>query len=213
MSVAPYTAREEQLHMLIHGLGLMTSLVAVPWLLLAARPVAPASRLVGAIIFGASAILVLFTSTFYHHATETRLRQRWRTLDHAAIYVLIAGTYTPFAIGVMRGPWGWSLFIVVWAMALLGIVAKTTIGFRYPRLSTALYVVMGWAGIIAIKPLTESLSHQALGWIAAGGALYMVGVPFYVWKSRHYTHALWHLLVLGGIVCHFMAVRAVLLQP
>lgn len=213
MSSAPYTPREEQLHRLIHGGGLVASLVAVPWLIHEAANDMHLTRLIGASIFGLSAMLVLFTSTVYHNTTDAKLRLRWRTVDHAAIYVLIAGTYTPFTIGVLGGAWGWSLFALVWAIALLGIVAKTTIGFRYPRLSTALYLAMGWAGIVAIKPLMQALSRPTLGWILAGGAMYTLGVPFYVWKSRLYTHAVWHLLVLGGICCHFMAVRAVLLGP
>jgi hemolysin III len=212
MAQAPYSPPEERLHILLHSAGFGAGLVAIPWLIYTAAASAYPARMVGAIVFGLSAMMMLATSTFYHRSTESAPRARWRMLDHAAIYVLIAGTYTPFTIGVMRDPWGWILFAIVWAIALLGIIAKTTLGFRYPRLSTALYVLMGWAGIVAIKPMIEALSTATLAWIGAGGLLYMLGVPFYVWKSRRYTHAVWHLLVLGGVACHFMAVRNVLLQ-
>lgn len=210
MIVAPYTPLEEKLHASIHGAGFLAGLVAMPWLLQLALSGADRWRVLGAVVFSVSAMLVFATSTLYHRATDPAARQRWRTLDHAAIYLLIAGTYTPFTIGVLRSAWGWSLFAVVWGIAALGILAKTTVGFRYPRLSTALYLAMGWAGIVAIKPMRESLSDVTLEWLLAGGLLYTLGVPFYVWKSRHYTHAVWHLMVLGGVCCHFMAVRSVL---
>jgi hemolysin III len=106
----------------------------------------------------------------------------------------------------MQGAWGWSLFGVVWTLAVLGVVAKTTVGFRYPRLSTILYLGMGWLIVVAIKPLRENLTASQIGWIAAGGLLYTGGVPFYIWKTRRYTHAVWHLFVLGGVACHFVAV-------
>ena len=211
MTVSAYTPFEDALHAAIHAVGFVAGLLAIPWLLAEAAAGADPWRVLGAAVFSVSAMLVFATSTLYHHATDPAARLRWRRLDHAAIYVLIAGSYTPFTIGVMRGTWGWGLFAVVWAVAALGIVAKaTTIGFRYPRLSIALYLVMGWAGIVAIKPLMHALNPTTLGWIAAGGLLYTLGVPFYLWKSRRYTHAIWHLLVLGGVVCHFMAVRSVL---
>jgi hemolysin III len=210
MSSATYTPFEETLHSIIHATGFVAGLLAIPWLLSEAAAGADPWRVLGAVVFSVSAMLVFATSTLYHRAVNPASRLRWRRLDHAAIYVLIAGTYTPFTIGVMRGSWGWSLFGVVWGVAALGIYAKATpIGFRFPRLSTALYLVMGWAGIVAIKPMMQALSSATLAWIAAGGLLYTLGVPFYVWKSRRYTHAIWHLMVLGGVICHFMAVRSV----
>lgn len=213
MTTVPYTHREEVLHAAIHGVGFAAGLVAIPWMLSEAIHTDP-WRMAGAAVFGVSALLVLATSTCYHRATDVAARLRWRRLDHAAIYLLIAGTYTPFALGAMRGHWGWTLFAVMWGAALLGVVAKgTRIGFRYPRLSVVLYVLMGWAGIVAIQPMTQSLSTVTLRWIAAGGLLYTVGVPFYVWKSRRYAHALWHVLVLCGVACHFMAVRSMLVSP
>ncbi len=210
MNVAPYTLLEDRLHAAIHGAGLLVGLVAVPWLVLAAAGSGNLLRVLGVAAFGISALLVLSTSTIYHSSFDPVVRLRWRQLDHAAIYLLIAGSYTPFAIGVLRGAWGWSLFAVVWGVALLGIATKLRVGFKYTRLSTAYYLVMGWAGIVAIKPLMAALSTESLAWIAAGGLFYTLGVPFYLWKTRRYTHVVWHVSVLAGICCHFMAVRGIL---
>jgi hemolysin III len=160
-------------------------------------------------VFAVTALLLFTTSVLYHVAEEPRLKQRMRTLDHAAIYLLIAGTYTPFTIGAMRGAWGWTLFVAIWVLAVLGVVAKTTVGFRYPRVSTLMYLGMGWAAVVAVRPLSAALTDWQFGWLVAGGLLYTAGVPFYVWKSRRYTHAVWHAFVLAGVGCHFVAVLAV----
>lgn len=186
------------------GLGIVACAIAIPWLAWAAA--GDALRLAGAMVFGTTALAMFTTSVVYHWEREPARKHRLRKLDHSAIYLLIAGTYTPFTLVAMQGAWGWSLFGVVWTLAVLGIVAKTTVGFRYPRLSTLLYLGMGWLIVIAIKPLRESLTAAEIAWIAAGGLLYTGGVPFYIWKTRRYTHALWHLFVLGGVACHFAAV-------
>jgi hemolysin III len=211
--ISTYTPLEERLHVAIHGAGLVAGVIAVPWLVSVAVAGRDGWRVLGAVVFGICALLVLATSTVYHSSGNPVARQRWRQLDHAAIFLLIAGTYTPFAIGVMRGVWGWGLFGALWGIALLGILANTLMGFRYPRMSTALYLAMGWAGIVAIKPLLAALSGETLGWILAGGLFYTAGVPFYVWKSRRFTHAIWHLMVLAGVACHFMAVHSTLRAP
>jgi hemolysin III len=132
-----------------------------------------------------------------------------RKLDHSAIYLLIAGTYTPLTLVAMERPWGLVLFGVIWTLAVFGVVAKTTLGFRYPKLSVALYVIMGWVAVVALKPIIAALSTSEFAWLVAGGVVYTAGVPFYVWKSRRYTHALWHLFVLGGVACHFAAVLSI----
>lgn len=203
----PYSRPEEFAHALTAGLGIVACLVAIPWLAWAAS--GDALRLTGALVFGVTALAMFATSVVYHAAREPGLKLFLRKLDHSAIYLLIAGTYTPFTLIAMESRWGWALFGVIWALAALGVIAKTTIGFRYPRLSTWLYLAMGWLIVIAIKPLRAGLSAQELGWIAAGGFFYTAGVPFYVWKSRRYTHAVWHLFVLGGVACHFVAVLSV----
>jgi hemolysin III len=200
----PYSRSEELAHTLTAGLGIVACAVAIPWLAWVAA--GDALRLAGAMVFGTTALAMFTTSVIYHWEREPSRKQQLRKLDHSAIYLLIAGTYTPFTLVAMQGAWGWSLFGVVWTLAVLGIVAKTTVGFRYPRLSTFLYLGMGWLIVVAIKPLRENLSASEIGWIAAGGLLYTGGVPFYIWKKKRYTHAVWHLFVLGGVACHFIAV-------
>ena len=199
-----YSRPEELAHTLTAGLGIVACAIAIPWLAWAAA--GDALRLAGAMVFGTTALAMFTTSVVYHWEREPARKHRLRKLDHSAIYLLIAGTYTPFTLVAMQGAWGWSLFGVVWTLAVLGIVAKTTVGFRYPRLSTLLYLGMGWLIVVAIKPLRESLTAAEIAWIAAGGLLYTGGVPFYIWKTRRFTHAVWHLFVLGGVACHFAAV-------
>jgi hemolysin III len=203
-SRAPYSRSEELAHTLTAGLGIVACAIAIPWLAIAAA--GDSLRLAGAMVFGVTALAMFATSVIYHWEASPERKQRLRTLDHSAIYLLIAGTYTPFTLVAMQGTWGWTLFGVVWTLAVLGVVAKTTVGFRHPRLSTALYLGMGWLIVVAIKPLRETLTPTEFAWIAAGGLLYTGGVPFYIWKSRPYTHAVWHLFVLGGVACHFAAV-------
>ena len=200
----PYSRPEELAHTLTAALGIIACAIAIPWLAWVAA--GDPWRLAGAMVFGTCALAMFVTSVIYHWARTPERKLRYRVLDHSAIYLLIAGTYTPFTLVAMQGAWRWSLFGVVWTLAVLGIVAKTTVGFRYPRLSTFFYLAMSWLIVIAINPLRASLSAAELGWIAAGGLLYTGGVPFYIWKSRRYTHAVWHLFVLGGVACHFAAV-------
>jgi hemolysin III len=207
VSQPPYSAPEELAHTLTAGLGIVACVFAIPWLAWATAGDLP--RLVAALAFGASALAMFVTSVFYHHERDLERKVALRKLDHAAIYLLIAGTYTPFTLLAMRNPWGWVLFGVVWTLAVAGIAAKLTVGFRFPRLSTLVYLGMGWVGIFAIGPMTENLSTPQLAWIVAGGLTYTAGVPFYVWKSRRYMHAVWHLFVLGGVACHFAAVLSV----
>ena len=206
-----YSRGEELAHWVTHALGMVASLAGIAWLL--ATAVANGAgpwRAVGGVVFGASALLLFTTSVLYHSTTSTRLKPRLRLLDHAAIYVLIAGTYTPLALGVLGGAWGWTLFGLVWGMALAGIAAKLTLGFRFPLASTLLYLAMGWIGVVAARPLLTSLTTTELTWIVAGGLAYTAGVPFYLWKNRPYAHAVWHLFVLAGVACHFVAVLSMM---
>ena len=206
-----YSRGEELAHWVTHALGVVASLAGIAWLL--ATAVANGAgpwRAVGGVVFGASALLLFTTSVLYHSTTSTRLKPRLRLLDHAAIYVLIAGTYTPLALGVLGGAWGWTLFGLVWGMALAGIAAKLTLGFRFPLASTLLYLAMGWIGVVAARPLLASLTTTELTWIVAGGVAYTAGVPFYLWKNRPYAHAVWHLFVLAGVACHFVAVLSMM---
>jgi hemolysin III len=205
-----YTRGEEWASCAVHGLGILASAVAIPWLAMLAFEGRDPWLLAGGLAFGLSALLMFTTSVLYHAARDPRWRLVLRRLDHAAIYLLIAGTYTPFTLGVLKGAWGWSIAGVVWALAVLGIVFKTTrLGFRFHKTSVLLYVAMGWLVIVAIEPLMRELDRFELAWLVAGGLCYTGGVAFYVWKSRPYTHAVWHLFVLAGVACHFVAVLSV----
>ena len=153
-----------------------------------------------------SALFLFIASTLCHSATEPHAKHRLRILDHCAIYLLIAGTYTPFTIGVLGGTRGWTLFGIVWAVAVLGIAAKLTLGVRFNRLSTLGYLVMGWSGLIAARPLYHALAPAEALWLLAGGIAYTAGVPFYLWTRQRYSHTVWQLMVLVGICCHFVAV-------
>jgi hemolysin III len=210
VTTSTYSQREEWLNCAVHVLGIAACCVALPVLAATGLQAGDPWLLAGGLVFGLSALLMFTTSALYHAAREPATRLRLRRVDHAAIYVLIAGTYTPFTLGALRGSWGWSLAIVIWTMALAGIVFKTTsLGFRFHRTSVALYVVMGWLAVIAIKPLMAALSPFELAWLVAGGLCYTGGVVFYVWKSRPYTHAIWHVFVLAGVACHFVTVLSI----
>ena len=198
---------EEIASSVTHGLGLLGSIVMFPFLILAASRDGDHWRVMSAVVFGISLILLYAASTFYHALPGRRVKHVFRIIDHSAIYVLIAGTYTPFLLGPLRGPWGWSLFIVIWALAIAGIVMKATLGIRWDRLSTIVYLVMGWIGAIAIKPLLERVSPTGLLWLLAGGLAYTAGVVFFVVDQRvRYAHSIWHLFVATGSVCHVVAV-------
>jgi hemolysin III len=211
MNASNYTRPEEIAHVATHALGMMASLAAIVVLSVVGESNGAGPwRVAGGVIFGASALLLFTTSVLYHSATSPRLKTRLRLLDHSAIYLLIAGTYTPFALGVLGGTWGWTLFGLVWGLAIFGIAAKVALGFRFQVSSTLLYLAMGWIGVIAARPLMESLTRAEIAWIVAGGLVYTAGVPFYLWKSRRYMHAVWHLFVLAGVACHFLAVLSVM---
>src|SRR5437868_7293739 len=167
---APYTRPEELAHSLTAGLGIVACSIAIPWL--AWVSFGDPLRFWTALVFGLSALAMFVTSVVYHWARDPALKLRLRRLDHSAIYLLIAGTYTPFTLVAMERPWGWTLFGIAWALAVFGIVAKNTVGFRYPKLSVALYLGMGWIVMFAIKPLIDSLTTWQLSWMLVGGLLY-----------------------------------------
>jgi hemolysin III len=198
---------EEIANALTHGVGLLASLVGLPVLVLSALSRGEMSAVIGMSVFGASLVALYAASTLYHAIPHPTLKQRMRVVDHAAIYLLIAGTYTPFTLGVLRGTWGWTLFGIVWTLAALGILFKVLFGSgRYHRVSTAVYVLMGWVIIVAIRPLMRSMDHTGLMLLIAGGLCYTGGVVFYIDKRRGWTHPVWHLFVLAGSVCHYFAV-------
>lgn len=196
---------EEIANSITHGAGFIASLVALPVLAVSAAGRGPL-QMFGKVTFGAALVLLYGASTLYHALPPCRAKQVVRTLDHSAIYILIAGTYTPFAVGALRGPWGWWLLAVIWSLALFGIVAKATVGFRFPRLSTVVYLLMGWLILVAIRPLLASVALPGVAWLLAGGVAYTGGVLFYVRDRIRYNHMVWHLFVAAGSVCHFIAV-------
>jgi hemolysin III len=202
-AVAP---REELANALSHGLGLLAAMAAVPILVVGAVNRGSAADIVGSSIFGATMVLLYLTSTCYHAAPVGGLKDRLRRLDHAAIYLLIAGTYTPFTLGVLGGAWGWTLFGLVWGAAAIGVSTKLIAGIHYPRVSTAMYLIMGWSVLIATGPLLRNMPTHGIGWLVAGGLLYTTGVVFYAARRLPYGHLIWHLFVLAGSGCHFFAV-------
>lgn len=206
-----YSPGEEIAHSLTAALGVALMLIGIPWLIVSAVEHGGNWRLVGAVAFGLGALMMFVTSTLYHAAKRPATKAVLRKLDHSAIYILIAGTYTPFTIGVVRGSLGWSLFGIVWALAVFGVIAKMSGGLlRIPLLSTLLYVVIGWIGIVAFKQLSANLTSSQFDWVVAGGLCYTGGVPFYLWKRQPYAHVVWHLFVLGGVACHFVAILSVI---
>ncbi|MHC4955433.1 MAG: PAQR family membrane homeostasis protein TrhA [Planctomycetota bacterium] len=198
---------EEVANSVSHGLGLLAAIAALPVLVVAAARDGSATTIIGASIFGATMVLLYLTSTLYHALPAGRPKQVLQVLDHGAIYLLIAGTYTPFTLGALSGPWGWTLFGLVWGFAAIGLVVKSIGGAGYGWFSNAVYLGMGWLALIVIKPLWESVPGWGIFWLVAGGLSYTLGIVFFVLDERvRYTHFVWHLFVLAGTACHFVAV-------
>jgi hemolysin III len=202
------TGREEVANALSHGVGLVASLAALPVLVMLALQRGDAWKVVGTIVFGVSLVTLYTASTVYHALPSTsRAKQIWRRIDHAAVYFLIAGTYTPFTLGPLRGPWGWSLFGVVWGIALIGMMKDLCVGPRWQTLSTIVYLALGWLVVIALAPLLQRVGPTGLAWLFAGGIAYTIGVIFFACDQRmRGAHCLWHVFVLIGSVCHAVAV-------
>jgi hemolysin III len=200
------TAGEELANSLTHGVGLVLTLVGLAVMLVAATTRGDPWVIVACAIYGTTLVLLYLASTLYHALALTRARNVFRRIDHAAIYLLIAGTYTPFALVSLRGPWGWSLLGISWSLAVLGVTVKAVLGPRWPIVSTAVYILMGWLAVVAVGPMFRHVPGGGIAWLVAGGLLYTGGVVFYAWERLRYAHAVWHLCVLGGSVCHYVAV-------
>ncbi len=200
--------REEIVNAATHGLGIILAIGAGAVLITLAVVYAGAREVVSVSVFVAALVLLYTASTLYHSARRPELRARLKILDHCAIFLLIAGTYTPFTIAAIRGGWGWSLFGVVWTLALFGIFFKLFYTGRFRFLSTATYIGMGWLIVIGFAPLSQALTPTALFWLVTGGVVYTAGTLFYHFERLPYSHAVWHLFVLGGSICHFTAVTA-----
>jgi hemolysin III len=199
------TLGEEIANSISHGVGALAAIAITPVMIIKAIPHGGAA-VVGASIFGATMILLYLSSTFYHAFTHIKTKKVFNIFDHGAIFLLIAGTYTPFTLGVLRGAWGWSLLIVVWVLAILGVVLKSVAGARSGKLSTGLYLAMGWLAVFAIKPFWLNMPAWGLIWLVAGGLMYSVGVVFFVAERIRYHHLIWHLFVMAGTACHVVAV-------
>ena len=198
--------REEVANALSHGVGFAASLVAAPILIAHAVEQGSGFQILGASVFAASMVSLYLASTLYHALPRGRAKRVCRVIEHSGIYLLIAGTYTPFTLGVLRGPWGWTLLSLIWGLAAMGIALKAVGGVRYPAVSTAVYVAMGWLIVIAVRPLWLLVPTAGLAWLFGGGLAYTTGVAFYAMKRMPFGHFVWHLFVLMGTTCHFVAV-------
>ena len=201
-----YPPAEERLNILSHASGLVLSLVGFVLLVMRAATLGTVLHVISFAIFGASLVLLYAASTIYHSSTEPSARIRLRTVDHAAIYILIAGSYTPFTLTVLHGAVGWTLFAASWGMAAIGIVLKLFFTGRFNLISTLMYVFMGWVMVFAIKPLIAAFPGEGIIWLFAGGVSYTLGAAFYAIKKMPFGHAVFHFFVLAGSACHFVAV-------
>ena len=198
---------EERANSLSHGIGLLLALGAAPVLIVAAARQGNTLNIVGASVFAITMVMLYFSSVLYHALPPGRAKLRCGKIDHGAIYLFIAGSYTPFSLGVLNGAWGWTLFGLIWGLAAVGLVLKAFDKLSHPLLSTGLYLAMGWLVVIAAVPLLERVSTAGVGWLVAGGLAYTVGVFFYLTDARYkFGHFVWHLFVMAGTTCHFFAV-------
>ncbi|OIN12752.1 PAQR family membrane homeostasis protein TrhA [Oceanisphaera psychrotolerans] len=198
---------EELANSISHGVALVAMLVGTPLLIMHAVRSGSAGFVVGTGVFAATAILLYLSSTLYHALAPGQTKQRFRTIEHSAIFLLIAGTYTPFALGALQGAWSWTLFGLIWSLAAVGVTLKVFNSLSHPFLSTGLYLLMGWLVVIAVDPLLEHVPTAGLLWLLAGGLSYTLGVVFFVTDSRlRYGHLLWHVFVMGGTGCHYFAI-------
>lgn len=208
-----YTPAEERLNIISHGAGLLFSVLGLILLVVRAATLGTALHVTSFAIFGVSLVALYGASTIYHSAKNPDTRTRLRTVDHAAIYILIAGTYTPFTLTVLDGAIGWSLFLASWGMAIAGIVLKLFFTGRFNLVSTLMYVFMGWIIIFAIKPLLAVFPGEGFAWLLAGGISYTVGAVSYSISKIPFGHAIFHFFVLAGSICHFVAVYSYILTP
>lgn len=201
-----YTIAEEIANSITHGIGAALSIAGLTTLVVLAALYGDPWRIVSFSIYGTTLVLVYLSSTLYHSFQRPRLKRLFQIFDHSAIYLLIAGTYTPFLLISLRGAWGWTFMAVIWGMALLGVGFKALFIERYQKISATSYILMGWLVVIAAEQLLEKLSTTTLVWLAVGGIAYTVGVIFLAWRKLPYNHTIWHLFVLGGSLCHYFAV-------
>jgi len=199
---------EEIANAISHGVGMLAAIVITPFLIIKAIPLG-AAAVTGAAIFGATMIILYASSAIYHSLPHCKAKKIFQILDHAAIFLLIAGTYTPFTLSVLQGAWGWTLFGIIWGLAVAGVVMKAIHTNGTSNLSIALYLAMGWLAVFAVRPLYYSMPAWGLFWILAGGVMYSAGVGFFAYDHKgKYNHFIWHLFTLAGTSCHVIAVIA-----
>ena len=206
MTTTHYSAVEELLHAISHGIGAVLSVIALILMLMVSVPAGDNWLLTSSIIYGTSLILLYCSSTLYHSIHNAEIKHRLRQFDHSAIFILIAGTYTPFTLINLRDSWGLWLFGLIWAVAVVGVIIELASGLKYKKLSLSLYLGMGWLVILAIKPMLENVAAGGMWLLVAGGLCYSSGVIFYAWKRLFLHHVIWHLFVLAGSILHFLAV-------
>ena len=202
----PQTPGEEIANSICHGIGLLAALGGAPVLIWAALQRGDTAGVAGATVFATTMVLLYLTSTLFHALPPNRAKRVFQILDHAAIYLLIAGTYTPFTLGVLRGDVGWTLFVIVWALAIAGTVFKVCVGARYNTASTLLYLAMGWVVLIAAERVWTVMPAWGLFWLVAGGIAYTAGAGFFMAERKKFFHFIWHVFVVAGTACHFVAV-------
>lgn len=201
------TSREEIANTFSHGLGLLVAILGTPFMIIYAMQLGSAKFTIGVTVFSATMIFLYLSSTLYHAVPKGRYKRAFQVVDHSAIFLLIAGTYTPFTLGVLNGVWGWSIFGIVWGLATVGVTLKAIYGSSYQFLFVCLYLLMGWLVVIAIEPMLERVPTAGLLWLLAGGLSYTMGVAFFVTDSViKYGHFIWHLFVIAGTGCHYFAV-------
>lgn len=204
--ISHYTETEEMLHAISHGIGAVLGAGALVWMLQRSIAAADVWRIIASSIYGLSLVALFTTSTLYHGLHRSPRRDFFKLLDHCAIYLLIAGTATPILLVAMKTNLRWWLFAGIWALAVIGILSKLWVGHKHPRLSLASYLLMGWVMVIAVPQLEGAIGEAGIAWLIAGGVSYTVGAAFYMAKRLYLHHVIWHLFVLGGAACHFLAV-------
>lgn len=206
ISRAQYAKKEEIANWITHAVALLLSITALVLMVVYSARYGDAYHVVSSAVFGTTLILLYGASTLYHLVPVSRLKKVFQKLDHAMIYLLIAGTYTPYTLVNLRGPWGWSIFGVVWGVALTGLLLELIMKKRLGWLSVSLYLCLGWLIVIAVKPLMVHLGGGGMVLLVAGGLFYSLGVIFYLWKRLPFQHAIWHIFVIAGSLCHFFSI-------
>ena len=214
MSQLPrYSKGEEIANSVTHGVGVLVSIAGLVLLIVFSALYGNAWHVVSSSIYGASLLILYLSSTLYHSLQGPRAKSFFRILDHSSIFILIAGTYTPFMLVSLRGPWGWTIFGLIWGLTLVGIFFKVFFINRFSVLSTVIYVLMGWMIVIAINPVIEAVPPGGLILLVSGGLCYTIGLIFYAWKNLKYGHMIWHLFVIAGSVLHYFAVMFYVIPP